>query len=140
VRAAILGLTRGADKRHVARGALESIALQCNDLVSVMEKDSGKRMPSLKVDGGATRSSPLMQFQADLLERPLVRPANIESTAMGAAFLAGNAIGWWSAQDLAREPDGATTFKPHKMKDRDARLATWKRAVATVRSFGSGHP
>jgi len=94
-RAALVGMTRGTDRAHIARAALEAIALQCADLIAAMEKDSGIPLIELRVDGGAARNDLLMQCQADLLGIPVVRPQVTETTALGAAFLAGLAVGYW---------------------------------------------
>ncbi len=136
-RGAILGLTRGIDRRHIARATLEGIAYQSHEVLEAMEKDSGARLPSLRVDGGATNSRPLMQFQADLLQRPVVRPSNIETTAMGAAMLAGIGAGMWSVADLrAGDREDATVVEPSMAAaEVEARLATWRKAVSAVQSF-----
>ena len=98
-RGAILGLTRGANRNHIIRACLESIAYQIRDVIECMEKDSGIRNTELKVDGGACKNNFLMQFQADLLGVPVLRPKIVETTARGAAFLAGLATGFWRDQD-----------------------------------------
>ncbi|MDB6140196.1 MAG: glycerol kinase [Verrucomicrobiaceae bacterium] len=98
-RGAVFGLTRGANRAHLCRAALESIALQSADLIEAMAQDSGITLRELRVDGGASRSSLLMQIQADLLACPVVRPRCIETTALGAAYLAGLAVGFWSSRD-----------------------------------------
>ncbi len=136
-RGALLGLTRGTDRRHIARAALEGIAFQSHEVLEAMEKDSGAPLPSLRVDGGATNSKPLLQFQADLLQRPVVRPSNIETTAMGAAMLGGIGVGLWSVDDLrAGEREDATVVEPSMAASEvESRLATWRKAVAAVRSF-----
>jgi glycerol kinase len=135
-RGTILGLSRGSDRRHLARAVLDSIAFQSADLVHAMEKDSGQRIHELRVDGGATRSRLLLQIQADLLQRPVVRPANIETTAMGAGLLAGLATGMWKISDLKSALAGDVKVKPGlAAKDAQERLATWHRAVAVARAF-----
>ena len=91
----MIGLTRGTKAGHIARAALESIAFQAADLLSVMATDSGLPIEQLRVDGGAARNDTLMQFQADLLRIPVVRPAITETTSLGAAYLAGLAVGFW---------------------------------------------
>ncbi|MEK6985788.1 MAG: glycerol kinase GlpK [Candidatus Thermoplasmatota archaeon] len=135
-RGAILGLTRGSDRRHIARAVLDSIAFQCADVVAAMEKDSGKRVPRLRVDGGASQSDLLLQTQADLLQRPVVRPANVETTATGAGFLAGIATGLWGLSDVRQATQGDVQLHP-KLKAEQARKkrATWSKAVAVTRSF-----
>ncbi len=135
-RGAVLGLTRGTSRRHIARATLESIAFQSADVLKAMESDSGLRLPELRVDGGATQSDILMQFQADLLGRPVVRPADVESTALGAAYLAGLAVGAWNLADLAKVPPGATVFEPQEREGMEEKKRSWERAVDAVRAFG----
>ena len=138
-RGAILGLTRGTDRRHLARATLEGIAWQCAEVVWAMEKDSGVRVPRLRVDGGASQSAPLLQFQADILARPLVRPANIETTALGAAFLAGIGVGLWGMADVRKPREGDQVVRPNMPASQvKARLASWRKAVKAVREFGLG--
>jgi glycerol kinase len=134
-RGAVLGLTRGSGRRHLARAALESIAYQTRDIVEVMNRDSGVRLNELRVDGGACRNDFLMQFQADLLGVPVERPELIESTAAGAAYLAGLAIGVWnSPADLDHVRATERRFQPEMAEERSAALyAGWQRAVAQVR-------
>lgn len=135
-RGAILGLTRGSSRRHVARATLESIAHQSHDVLEAMEKDSGAPLPELRVDGGASQSDILMQAQADLLQRPVVRPAMVETTALGAAALAASATDIWGNDALAAEDDAR--FEPQMAPDEArARIHRWRAAVAAVRSF---HP
>src|SRR4029077_6494667 len=98
-RGAILGLPRGATAGHIARAALESIAYQSADLLQAMESDSGIRLKELRVDGGAARNDALMQFQADVLGVRVVRPRVHETTALGAAYLAGLGVGFWGSAD-----------------------------------------
>ena len=98
-RGAILGLTRGANKNHIIRAALESIAYQTNDLIKVMEEEAGYKLSKLKVDGGASKNSLLMQFQANISNTQVLRPIITETTALGAAFLAGLAVGFWKDKD-----------------------------------------
>ena len=93
-RGAILGMTRGVNKYHIIRATLESLAFQTNDVLCAMEKDSGLTLSSLKVDGGASANQLLLKMQADIIQRPVVRPECIETTAMGAAYLAGLAVGY----------------------------------------------
>lgn len=133
-RGAVLGLTRGTSRRHIARATLESIAFQSADVLNAMESDSGLRLPALRVDGGASQSDLLMQFQADLIQRPVVRPENVETTALGSGFLAGLAVDAWSLDELEVEPEGATVFEPRDV-DVAARKAAWSSAVAAVRAF-----
>jgi len=135
-RGAVLGLTRGSDRRHLARAVLDSIAFQSADLVEAMEKDSGRRIPELRVDGGATRSKPLLQVQADLLQRPVVRPANIETTAMGAGMLAGLATDMWKIPDLKAAAKGDVKVSPRmEAEESRRRMDVWRQAVAAARAF-----
>lgn len=137
-RGALLGITRGADKRHIARATLEAIAFQSTEVLTAMEKDSGVRIPELRVDGGAAKSVPLLQFQADLLQRPVVRPRNIETTAMGAGMLAGLAVDQWSLRDLRAGSEEETEFRPGMRKaDVEKRMEGWRRAVAAVRAYAA---
>ena len=131
-RGAILGLTRGATRAHIARAALEGIAYQVADLVSTMEKDLGKPLSSLWVDGGASVSNFMMQFQADLLRCSIYRPKMVETTAAGAAYLAGLAVGLWgSPEEIAKNRSLEQVFAP-KMPAEQAQqyLRQWHRAVA----------
>lgn len=130
-RGAILGLTRGTNRRHLCRAALESIAFQSADVLTAMEKDSGINLAELRVDGGASRSQPLLQFQADLLGKPVVRPQSVETTALGAAFLAGLAVGFWSGRDeIARQWAVDHRFEPGMEEADLAPLRRgWQRAV-----------
>lgn len=135
-RGAILGLTRGSTAGHIARAALESMCFQTRDLVEAMERDSGVRLTRLKVDGGACVNDGLMAEQADLLGARVERPVVSETTALGAAYLAGLAVGYWRDQDDIRANwvlDRA--FEPRlSPAERDARYEGWKKAVARVRS------
>ena len=131
-RGAILGLTRGATRAHIARAALEGIAYQVADLVSTMEKDLGKPLSSLWVDGGASVSNFMMQFQADLLRCSIYRPQMVETTAAGAAYLAGLAMGLWnSPEEIAQNRRLEQVFAP-KMPQEQAQqyLRQWHRAVS----------
>ncbi len=103
VRGTIFGLTRGANKSHIVRAAIESIAYQSKELIDAMEKESGEELVGLKADGGATKNSFLMQFQADILDKKVVVPAIEETTALGAAFLAGLAVGFWKNKDEIKQ-------------------------------------
>lgn len=130
-RGAILGLTRGTKREHIIRAAQESIAYQSADLVAAMEKDTGMPIPELKVDGGASRDRFLMQFQADILEKPVRRPMIRETTALGAAYLAGLAVGVWDSRGtLARLWKCDTTFAPDMdAARRESLLKGWHKAV-----------
>lgn len=134
-RGAVLGLSRGTSRRHIARATLESIAFQSYDVLAAMERDSGVAVPELRVDGGASQSDILMQFQADLLQRPVVRPQDVESTALGAGHLAGIALGMWGLADLDVHAEAAR-FEPEMTPaDVERRLAAWKDAVGAVQAF-----
>ncbi|MBK5245172.1 MAG: glycerol kinase, partial [Eubacteriaceae bacterium] len=102
-RGAILGLTRGANKAHIIRATVESLAYQTKDVLDAMEKDSGIKLAELKVDGGACANNFLMQFQSDLLGVPVERPSIVETTAMGAAYLAGLAVKFWDNKDAVTQ-------------------------------------
>jgi glycerol kinase len=130
-RGAILGLTRGTKAAHIARAALESMAFQSADVLAAMEQDAGIRLAQLKVDGGASVNDGLMQFQADLLGVQVVRPVVSETTALGAAYLAGLAVGFWnSTDDVQRNWAVGRRFAPRmSAEERGTRRADWKRAV-----------
>ena len=127
----IIGIQRSTQIGHIARAALESIAFQVADVLQAMERDTQHPLHELRVDGGAAANDILMQFQADLLQRPVRRPAVLESTAMGAAYLAGLAVNFWSSTDeiaSLRGPD--TLFEPKAVrKEMEARQAKWRDAV-----------
>ncbi|MDP3703460.1 MAG: glycerol kinase GlpK [Candidatus Omnitrophota bacterium] len=135
-RGAVIGLTRGTTREMLVRATLESLAYQTCDVVRAMEQDSGLRLPRLQVDGGATKNDWLMQFQADLLGIPIVRPAMVANTGKGAAFLAGIGINWWSPRDIARfvgRPE--RIFTPRmSVRERCCRYEGWQAAVARVRT------
>ena len=135
-RGAILGLTRGTGRAHIVRASLEAMAYQVCDLVRAMNEDSSVPLTTLNVDGGAATNDFLMQFQADMLGVPLRRPANAETTALGAAFLAGLATGFWPDTAALRDlREGEERFLPtFDEAQRAQRLAGWHRAVARVRS------
>ena len=134
-RGAIVGLTRGVTADHLVRATLESLAYQTRDVVAAMAADSGKKLRVLRVDGGAVANNFLMQFQADILGVTVDRPAVIETTAAGAAFLAGVGAGLWkSARDLEAVRKVDRVFKPRmKAKEREELYAGWKKAVERVR-------
>ncbi len=128
-----IGMTRGTNRAHFCRAALESIAFQSAELVRCMEKDSRQAMSVLRVDGGATRSDLLMQIQADLLGAPVVRPENVETTAMGAAFLAGLGVGFWeSIDEIAGE--AGSRFEPSG-RETAALWRNWNRAVELAKGW-----
>ena len=130
-RGAVFGLTRGASRGHLARAALESIAYQSADVLSAMERDAGLALDELRVDGGATASEVLMQFQADLLGVPVVRPVVHETTALGAAYLAGLAVGFWKdADEVRRNWRVDRRFEPTMSRDEAQALrAGWDKAI-----------
>lgn len=136
-RGAIVGLTRGVNRNHIVRATLESIAYQVNDVLTAMQEDSGMPITSLRVDGGACDNDFLMQFQADILNTPVVRPYCIETTAMGAAYLAGLAVGYWrSKEEILANHVIAAEFKPQMgQAKRESLLQGWHNAVkaASVR-------
>ncbi len=136
-RGAIFGLTRGANRAHLCRAALESIALQSAELIDAMAQDSGIELQELRVDGGASRSGLLMQMQADLVGRPVVRPRCIETTALGAAYLAGLAAGYWESQDdIAHHWAEDARFMPGQ--DLSALRKGWNEAVARSKGWITG--
>lgn len=135
-RGAVFGLTRGATAGHIARAALESIAFQSAECLQAMEADAGRPLSELRVDGGATVNNLLMQFQADILGVPVVRPTMRETTALGAAYLAGLAVGLWSGPEELRSRWAVDrVFEPKMSRDEAAtRMDHWKRTVARVKS------
>ena len=141
-RGMLIGLTRGTRREHITRAAQESIAYQVADLARAMEADTGVPLTSLKADGGASRDGFLMQFQADILGRAVLRPAIRETTALGAAYLAGLAAGVWeSREELSRLWRCDTTFSPAMEEDRRASLlADWHRAVVRCRGWARENP
>ena len=136
-RGAILGLTRGSTGGHLARAVLESIAFQSADVLSAMERDAAIKLTEMRVDGGATRNELLMQFQADLLGVPVVRPEILETTALGAAYLAGLAVGYWKdAEEIRANWRVARRFEPAMSRERAAELrAAWEKAVARAKGW-----
>jgi glycerol kinase len=136
-RGALLGLTRGSTKAHIARAALQGIALQVMDVLQSMEADAGIRVKELRVDGGASANNLLMQMQSDLLGCPVVRPQTAETTALGAAYLAGLAVGFWKSRaEIARQWTADRRFTP-KMKPsaRAAARVGWHKALDRVRRW-----
>jgi glycerol kinase len=134
-RGLIIGLTQGIGRAEIARAALESIAYQTRDVVDAMEKDFGARTPSLRVDGGATKSDFLMQFQADILGIPVERPSVTEMAARGAAYMAGLGVGFWSDKaEIEAHWKLDRAFEPRIGADqREGLYALWQKAVR--RSF-----
>ncbi len=135
-RGCIVGITRGVNKYHIVRATLESLAYQTNDVIRAMEADSGIQLAGLKVDGGASANNFLMQYQADVIGQQVLRPQCIETTAMGAAYLAGLAVGFWKDTDEVRQNwKTDRVFEPQMESDeRERRLAGWEKAVRY--SFG----
>ncbi|HIZ75092.1 MAG TPA: glycerol kinase, partial [Candidatus Mediterraneibacter stercoravium] len=130
-RGTIVGITRGVNKYHIIRATLESIAYQVNDVLEAMKADSGIELASLKVDGGASANDFLMQTQADIINAPVNRPQCVETTAMGAAYLAGLAVGYWqNKEDVIRNWKIARTFIPSICeKERQKKIKGWNKAV-----------
>jgi len=136
-RGAAVGITRCANRAHFCRAALESIAFQSADLITCMEKDSGLPLTELRVDGGASKSEPLLQFQADLLNENVLRPTCVETTAIGAAYLAGLAVGFWeSREELAKNWVKDVTFEPQREIEEMAKLRKgWDKAVERAKAW-----
>ena len=136
-RGTIVGLTRGANRNHVVRATLESIALQTRDVLEAMQEDSGITLKTLKVDGGAVTNNFLMQFQSDILGVPVERPKVTETTAMGAAFLAGLAVGFWKNKaEIAAKWNVDRTFTPTMAPEtRERQYKGWKKAVERSRAW-----
>ncbi|MFI3226114.1 MAG: glycerol kinase GlpK [Clostridia bacterium] len=133
-RGMMVGLTRGTNKNHIVRATLESLAYQTLDIIKAMEEDSGVRLNSLKVDGGACQNDFLMQFQSDLIDTNVNRPSCTETTAMGAAYLAGLAVGFWKNVDEILENNVTSTTFKSKMEEntRKQLIKGWKRAVRSA--------
>jgi glycerol kinase len=138
-RGTILGMTRGTNKAHIARAALDSIAYQTADVLEAMYRDSQIQLSELRVDGGAARNDLLMQFQADVLGVAVVRPVVTETTALGAAYLAGLAVGFWaSMEEIARQWKVEREFLPRMPEDeRKGKLGAWRKAVERSRGWES---
>ncbi|MEM7108288.1 MAG: glycerol kinase GlpK, partial [Bacteroidota bacterium] len=135
-RGAIFGLTRDSNENHFAKATLDSLAYQTRDILEAMQKDSGADLQSLNVDGGAVANNYLMQFQANLLGVPVLRPDVIESTAQGAAFMAGIGAGIWTLEDLHMLHKVEKTFKPEMPKtQRDKLYGIWHKAVERTRNW-----
>ena len=137
VRGTVVGITRGTTKAHFVRAALESIAYQSRDLLDAMEKDFGSRIPYIKADGGASANSFLMQFQADVLDRDVILPEVGETTALGAAYLAGLSTGYWANQkEVEQNWRRKRQFTPEMAAEKRARLlGSWAKAVETARTY-----
>jgi glycerol kinase len=136
-RGTILGITRGTTPAHIARAALESIAYQTKDVLECMEKDSGMKLKELRVDGGAAANEFLMQFQADILGVPVVIQETTETTALGAAYLAGLATGFWKDQEqIAANYEVKRKFVPRmSSRQRESLYRKWKAAVERAREW-----
>ena len=136
-RGAIVGLTRGVNKYHIIRATVESLAFQTYDVLHAMELDSGRKLRGLKVDGGASRNNFLMQFQADISNSSVVRPSCVETTAMGAAYLAGLAVGYWKDKEAVLANWSVDRdFVPEMVDERrEKELAGWAQAVNSVRGW-----
>ena len=136
-RGAILGISRGTTAAHIARATVEAMAFQSRDLIDAMQQDSGVKLAQLKVDGGASVNNALMQFQADLLDVPVVRPVVAETTALGAAYLAGLAVGYWeNLDDVSRNWQLERRFNPAMSAvDRNDRHREWQRAVERAKGW-----
>jgi glycerol kinase len=136
-RGLMIGITRGTTRAHVARAALEAIAFQSAELLAAMQNDAGSTLTTLRVDGGASRNDLLMQFQADLVGVPVVRPAVTETTALGAAYLAGLAVGFWSGTDeISTLWRGERRFEPDiAAGKREELMGEWKRALERARNW-----
>ena len=133
----MVGLTRGTSREHIVRAALESIAYQSRDVVECVRADSGLQLDVLRVDGGAANNDFLMQFQADILGVKVERPPVLETTALGAALLAGLGVGFWSDRsELESAGESARIFEPNLGAERrEALYAGWKRAVERARDW-----
>ncbi len=136
-RGTIIGITRGTTRAHLARAALEGIAFQVADVLDAMKQDSGIEMAELRVDGGASADDLLMQFQADIMQVPVVRPKVIETTAMGAAFLAGLAVGFWNdVQEIQKVWQTEKVFQPSMAADEVAhRRERWNEALSRAKQW-----
>ena len=135
-RGTIVGMTRGSTSAHIARAALESIAYQTMEVLKAMEADSGIKVQELRVDGGATVNDLLMQIQADLLGVSVVRPLITETTAMGAAYLAGLAVGYWnSIEEIQPQWKVERTFQPDTANQNKVMLKGWHKAVKAAKAW-----
>ena len=132
-----MGLTRGINKYHIIRATLDSIAYQVNDVLRAMEADAAIRLSALKVDGGASANNYLTQTQSDISAAPVLRPRCVETTAMGAAYLAGLAVGYWKdLQEIRKNWEVDRQFAPEISKEvREGRLTHWAKAVACASAW-----
>lgn len=137
VRGAVFGLTRGTSKEHFVRATLESLAYQTKDVLTAMEADSGISLKKLRVDGGAVKNDFLMQFQSDLLSVPVERPVVNETTALGAAYLAGLAVGFWKdREEISKQWNKDKQFEPKMAVETQEELyGGWKKAVKAAMAF-----
>lgn len=140
-RGAIFGLSRGTEKEHFVRATLESLAYQTKDVLDAMQKDSNIELETLRVDGGAAANDFLMQFQADILDTTVERPEVLETTAVGAAYLAGLAVGFWKSTDeLKSVSETDSVFEPKmEQEQRDALYDGWQHAVQATQAFKPKH-
>lgn len=136
-RGALFGITRGTTPEDITKATLESLAYQTKDVISAMEQDCSTSIEKLKVDGGAAMNDYLMQFQSDILQCDVTRPASVETTALGAAHLAGLAVGFWKDTDeLETSDEGSKTYEPVMDKEKSDHLYDrWKLAVSAARMF-----
>ena len=136
-RGTVFGITRGANKNHLVRATLESIAYQTKDILDVMLKESGAALDGLLVDGGVTRNKFLMQFQADIMDVPVIRPDNAEATAQGAAYLAGLTAGFWKNKEELKNLQGNRTVYEPKMdqETKNKLLYDWGRALERAKNW-----
>ena len=136
-RGTIVGLTRGVKKAHICRAALEGIAFEVRDVLDEMVRDSKTAINTLNVDGGACVSNVMMQFQADILNTKVCRPKNVETTALGAAYLAGLAVGFWkSKEEILEQRETDRIFEPEMKEERRTELYDgWKKAVERAKGW-----
>jgi glycerol kinase len=136
-RGTIVGITRGTSSAHIARAALESIAFQSYDLLKAMEADAGIPIAELRVDGGATHNNMLMQFQSDIVQTKVIRPTMVETTALGAAYLAGLAVGFWKdLEELRSKWQVDTSFTPSMSKEEsNQNINGWARAIKATNNW-----
>jgi len=135
-RGSIFGITRGTTKAHLTRAALESICFQVNDVIETMKMDSGELIPELRVDGGAAANNLMVQFQADISGIDMVRSTNVETTALGVAYLAGLAVGLWKIEELQEKWKVEQVFKPQVKKETTEKLKTrWYKAVERTKNW-----
>ncbi|TAE49121.1 MAG: glycerol kinase, partial [Bacteroidetes bacterium] len=135
-RGAMFGITRGTTKAHIIRATLESLAYQTRDVLDLMRQDAGRPLATLRVDGGASANNLLMQFQSDILNTPVERPEIIETTALGAAYLAGLATGFWRIEDITQHWRRQALFTPAMDEEKRGKLyGKWKKAVERSREW-----